>query len=195
MKHHQINSKQLKNIIRENVKLVLKEEAEKKELETSLDQQVDDFFANYENESKLKKNEGFDLRSMTRRFLLDVGLPLLEADEDKKDDNKDKKVDNEKSAEVPRKLTLDDIDIENFASSVVRLIDNYDSLLEVRNTLARRAKNFLSKNYTPDVVKTFENVLADEHDLKIGESHLEKDAGDFQAPPADRAGVSPGGGT
>jgi uncharacterized protein YheU (UPF0270 family) len=50
MKHHQINSKQLKNIIRENVKLVLKEEAEKKELETSLDQQVDDFFANYENE-------------------------------------------------------------------------------------------------------------------------------------------------
>jgi hypothetical protein len=64
-----INSQDLKKIIREQVRSVLREEKEKKELQDSLDQQVDDYLISYESEAKVKKNEGFDFRSMTRNFL------------------------------------------------------------------------------------------------------------------------------
>lgn len=172
---HKINSQNLKKIIREQVKNILHEEVVKKELEASLDQQVDNFLISYESEAGVKKNEGFDFRSMTRNFLSTSSHSLFEADETEKPEEK-------------KKLEAGDIDIEDFASSVVRLIDNYDSLLEVRNTLARRAINFLSENYTPDVVNQFKLILEDEHDIVAGKSNAEEDDDEFPAPPADRAG-------
>lgn len=178
-----IDASKLKKIIQEQVRLVL-EEKEKKEVEDSLDQQVDDLLASYESESKIKKNEGLDFRMMTRRFLSAPSKTLFEAEEDKKD---------EEDSEEKKKLTIEDIDIEDFASSVARMIDNYDSLLEVRNTLARRAVNFLIENYEENVVNEFKNVLQDVHDIAIGKSKIEIEDEKFQSPPADRAGGGGGG--
>lgn len=172
--NRKLNVAGLKKIIQEQVKLLLNEEKMKKEMKDSLDQQVDDLLISYESEAKTKKNEGLDFRMMTRRFL---SSPLLEAEEDK-----DKK-----------KLTIEDIDIEDFAASVSRMIDNYDSLLEVRNTLARRAINFLIENYEEDVVNEFKNVLEEEHDISIGKTKTELEDEEFEAPFADRAGGSGGG--
>jgi hypothetical protein len=169
----------LKKIIQEQVKLVL-EQKEKKEIEDSLDQQVDDLLASYESESRSKKNEGLDFRMMTRRFLSSTTRTLVEAqDEDKKE---------EEPSEEKKKLTIEDIDVEEFASNVARMIENYDSLLEVRNTLARRAVNFLIENYEEDVVNQFKDVLEEVHDIEIGKSKAEIEDENFQAPPADRAG-------
>ncbi|NBW57964.1 hypothetical protein EBR43_09350, partial [bacterium] len=148
--NRKLNVSQLKKIIREQVKLLV--EGDKKELKDSLDQQVDDLLTSYESEAKTKKNEGLDFRMMTRRFLSSSTAQLLEADEDKGSD---------KEKEEKKKLKMEDIDVEEFAGSVSRLIDNYDSLLEVRNTLARRAVNFLIENYEQDVVNEFKNVLED----------------------------------
>jgi len=174
-----INSEGLKKLIREHIQTVLVEQNEiKKEMKDSLDQQVDDLFMSYETDSKPTKNENVDFRSMTKSFLQN----LVEAEEDKKD---------EKDSEV--KLTSNDIDIEKFASNVVRLIDNYDSLLEVRNTLARRAINFLNDKYESSVSKEFQIVLQDQHDITIGKSKYEEQDEEYPAPPAERSGGTGGG--
>lgn len=180
--NRKLNVSQLKKIIREQVKLLV--EGYKKELKDSLDQQVDDLLISYESEAKTKKNEGLDFRMMTRRFLSSSTTQLLEADEDKGSD---------KEKEEKKKLKMEDIDVEEFAGSVSRLIDNYDSLLEIRNTLARRAVNFLIENYEQDVVNEFKNVLEDSYDITIGKSKIEIEDEKFEAPLADRAGGSGGG--
>lgn len=140
--------------------------------EDSLDAQIDRYFADYEKESSISKNEGLDFRMMTRRF-------LSEADEDA---DKDK----------TKKLTIDDIDVENFLDSVMRLVDNYDALLEVRNTILRRAVNFLVKGYEPTVADAFKENLTEIYGMEIGKSKSEVEDEEFQAPAADRAGITPG---
>jgi len=188
-----INSQDLKKIIREQIRSVLLEETVKKELQDSLDQQVDDFLISYESDAKVKKNEGFDFRSMTRSFLSTTSRNLLEAEGDEEEEKPADEAGDEEKPEEKKKLSAEDIDIEEFASSVVRLIDNYDSLLEVRNTLARRAMNFLSDNYSPDVVSQFKIVLEDEHDITVGKSKADEEDNEFPSPVAAGAGSGGGG--
>ena len=141
---------------------------------TSLDAQVDRLLISYEKEAKNSQNEGKDFRSTVRRF-------LLEADEDKgKEDIKPAK-----------KLGIDDINVESFSSSVVRLIDNYDNLLEVRDTLLRRSRDFLKKNYSDDVVSQFLSILREEFDVRINVDDVDKEF-IFEPPPAVGAGKNPG---
>ena len=188
-----INSQDLKKIIREQIRSVLLEETVKKELQDSLDQQVDDFLISYESDAKVKKNEGFNFRSMTRSFLSTASRNLLEAEGDEEEEKPADEAGDEEKPEEKKKLSAEDIDIEEFASSVVRLIDNYDSLLEVRNTLARRAMNFLSDNYSPDVVSQFKIVLEDEHDITVGKSKADEEDNEFPSPVAAGAGSGGGG--
>jgi hypothetical protein len=188
-----INSQDLKKIIREQIRSVLLEETVKKELQDSLDQQVDDFLISYESDAKVKKNEGFDFRSMTRSFLSTTSRNLLEAEGDEEEEKPADETGDEEKPEEKKKLSAEDIDIEEFASNVVRLIDNYDSLLEVRNTLARRAMNFLSDNYSPDVVSQFKIVLEDEHDITVGKSKADEEDNEFPSPVAAGAGSGGGG--
>lgn len=138
-----------------------------KESEDSLDNQVDRYLADYESEAKSSKKESKDWRSTVRR--------ILEADEDENDSKGDVE------------LTQEDIDVSSFTNSVIRLIENYDSLLEVRNTLLRRSINFLEKSYNSEVIDAFKNSLREEHGIEIGKSKSEVED-DFEAPPADRAG-------
>lgn len=176
---------------------LLREAPEEKELDDSLDSQVDNLFSDFEKEAKNLKKEGKDFRSFVRRF-------LTEAEEDEKEEDKEeeeKKPDEDKKDESgepedeeaeKKKLTIDDIDMTSFANSVVRLIDNYDSLLEVRNTILRRAHNFLMKSYEPSVADSFDETLEEVHGMQVGKSKFDKDDDDFQPPAAARAGTSPG---
>jgi len=169
---------QLRRLIAEEIQKSLLEVGEKdkkEEGEDSLDAQVDRYLADYEAESKSAKTEGKDFRMMVRRFLSEA-----EGDEEKKE-------------EEPKKLTIEDLDVENFVNSVMRLIDNYDSLLEVRNTILRRAVNFLIEGYTPDVAEAFKENLMEFHGMEIGKSKAEVEDEEYEAPTADRAGPSLGG--
>jgi hypothetical protein len=143
----------------------------------SLDAQVDRYLAEYEGEAKSSKQEGKDFRRVTRRLLGEAEDEAPKADE----------------TSTPKKMSIDDIDVENFANGVVRMIDNYDSLLEVRSTLARRAINFIAKSYDADVVKALQEVLRTDHGLVPGESQSDVASEDFPAPAADRAGAGGGG--
>jgi hypothetical protein len=176
-----LTPKGLEKIIKEQIRSILQEQPGglvEKQPEDSIDKQIDDLLIDYESDSKIKKNEGFDFRSMTRRFLLNT-IPLTEAEE------KDAE-----AASPKTQLTLNDIDVEEFANHVVRLIDNYDSLLEVRNTIARRAINFLLENYEPTVVKQFEVVMEDQHDIVIGKSKADQED-EKSSPPAVGSGGMP----
>lgn len=167
---------QLRKLIAEEVKRNLSEVAEKQEDgEDSLDSQVDRYLSDYESESRVSKMEGKDFRMMVRRFLSEA-----EGDEEKKDEKE------------PEKLKAEDIDVESFLGSVMRLVDNYDALLEVRNTILRRAVNFLVKGYEPAVAEAFKENLLDVYGMELGKSKSEVEDDEFQAPTADRAGTSPG---
>jgi len=167
---------QLRKLIAEEVKRNLSEVAEKQEDgEDSLDSQIDRYLSDYESESRVSKMEGKDFRMMVRRFLSEA-----EDDEEKKDEKE------------PEKLKAEDIDVENFLGSVMRLVDNYDALLEVRNTILRRAVNFLVKGYEPAVAEAFKDNLLDVYGMELGKSKSEVEDDEFQAPAADRAGTSPG---
>lgn len=148
--------------------------------EDSLDDQIDRYLTNYESEAKNSKNEGLDLRSITRRFLVEA------------DDEEDKKEKSEDKSTV-KTLSIEDIDVSSFAKDVMRLVDNYDTLLEIRNTILRRASNYLSKNYEQNVVDAFKEELMENYDTEIGETEAEKQD-KFQPPKAAAAGPMGGGG-
>jgi len=157
--------------------------------EDSLDDQVDKYFGEYESEAKSSKTEGKDFRRTLRRLL---GEAADDADppEETPDDGPGLDAD-------PSKQPVDSIDVASFVNSVVRLIDNYDSLLEVRNTILRRAATFLGKTYDPKVVEAFKDDLRENHGMEIGKSHDDTAQDEFPAPAADRAGdggSGPGGG-
>lgn len=140
-----------------------------KETDDSLDSQVDRYLGEYEGEAKNSKQEGKDFRALTRRI-------VSEAEGD------------DQAAGAAGKLSGDNIDVESFANSVARMIDNYDSLLEVRSTLARRAKNFLVKAYDDEVVQSFMRCMREDHGIVPGENKGDIDAEEYPAPVADRAG-------
>lgn len=169
----------LKNLVQSLLKEA--KEDEKESGEDSLDAQIDKYLANYEAEAKNSKNEALDFRMMTRRFLIEAG-------ED--EEGGDKKA--EKS-EKPEKLTAEDLDVNSFVVDVMRLVDNYDNLLEVQNTILRRAANFLVDSYETDVVNAFKEELLDSYGIEIGKSKSEKED-EFEAPKAGAAGPAGGGG-
>lgn len=167
----------LKNLVR--ILREAPESVEEEKGEDSIDSQIDQYFSDFEKEGKNAQLEGRDFRRTTRRF-------LLEAEED------EEKAEEKPKEEEPKKLTAEDINVDSFANGVVRLIDNYDSLLEVRNTIIRRAVNFLLKSYEPDVADSFKESLEEKHGLQVGKSKQEQADEEFQPPSADRAGTSPG---
>jgi len=158
---------------------------------SSLDNQVDKFLSEYETEAKNTKKEGMDFRSMVRRALREAG-------DDEEEQHAEKPGDDDKQDDVakdePEKLSADDLDMSTFVNSVIRLVDNYDSLLEVKNTILRRARNFIAKNYNPEAAESFDESLKEEHGMDIGESSFDHAEDDFQAPSAGAAGPLGGGG-
>jgi ribosomal protein L24 len=86
-----------------------------------------------------------------------------------------------------------DFSVESYASDVVRLIENYDSLLEIRDTVVRRVINRLRETQGDDVVDRFVQVLKDTHDVEVGKTDVEK-RNSIEAPTSAEAGPAGGGG-
>lgn len=154
------------------------------EIGDSLDAQVDRMFNGYEKSAKTAKVEGKDWRRTVRRLVSEA------EDEETTDDSEE----SQKSdvTEEPPKLSLDDLDVEAFVNDVARLINNTENLLEVRSTLARRAENFLKRNYDEEVVDAAKSALREQHGIVVDMTDMERKSEDFVAPRAGEAG--PGGG-
>jgi hypothetical protein len=174
----------------------------------SLDQQVDKYLGQYESDAKKSDDAlgagdgmGIDLNtsqmeSMDWRDL--VKGVIIEAGQEDKDsqDAGDAAPGADEMTGADDKPGLDSLDVAKFADDVVRLIENYDSLLEVRSTLHRRAKAFLAKNYSEEVVNAFDDVMRDDHGMEAGKDKFTVDAERYPAPSAERASGSaePGAG-
>lgn len=178
----------------------------------SLDAQVDRYLGQYESSAKKSDGDldspgndlstsGADVDQMESIDWRDlIKGRLIEAGEGDKDDENDE----ENAApgadammdQVPDKPGLDKLNIESFANDVARMIENYDSLLEIRSTLLRRARAFLMKNYDDEVVKAFEDSMRDDHGMEAGVGSQDLAIDKFVAPAADRANGSaaPGAG-
>ena len=182
-KESKLKLSQLRKLIVEEVKRSLLEVGEKdkkEEGEDSLDSQIDKYLIDYEVESKPIKAENKDFRTMIRQFLSEA-----EEDDSKEDADADEE---DADKEELKKLTIEDLDVNSFIDNVVRLIENYDSLLEDQSTILCRATNFLLKGYEPDVAKAFKEIASERYDLQIGKSKYEIEDDEYERPIADRAG-------
>ncbi len=160
----------------------------------SIDSQVDRYLGQYEGDAKKADEPSIDqMESIDWRDLC-KGVVLTEAgqgDKDAGDDEDDAAPGADAmTGEDDNKLGLESLDVPKFVNDVVRLIENYDSLLEVRSTLLRRATSFLKKTYDDEVIKAFQDVLRDEHGMEAGTDKMSIDADRFPAPNADRANGS-----
>lgn len=153
------------------------EEKKPEEGEDSLDDQIDRYLVNFESEAKTSKTEGRDWRSTIKRLLGEA-----EDDEEEGDDLPDPE-----DIKI-EKLESSSIDMSSYVNSVMRLVNNYDNLLEVRNTILRRAANFLAKTYDKETIVAYTEELSNSHGIEIGKSKRESELDKFQAPAADRAG-------
>jgi len=175
----------------------------------SLDRQVDRYLAQYESDAKKTDNstampnasqmEALDWRDLVKGVI--VESPFMnqagQGDKDAEDPGDAAPgADDMTGDDDANKLTMEDLDIAKFADDIVRLIENYDSLLEVRSTLMRRARSFLKKNYNEEVLTSYDNVMRDDHGMVAGEDKQSVDDEQFPAPPAARAAGSaePGAG-
>ena len=188
MKRYDPKTKWRKLVLEARRMLVEAEKDPKEDGEDSLDDQVDRYLTDFEAEAKSAKTEARDWRRTVRRIV------EAEGDEDKEDKKDEEGAEGEGEEEKPKKLSADDIDVDSYANSVMRLIDNYDSLLEVRNTILRRAANFIGKNYEMDVLNQFKETLRGDYGMEIGRSPEDMTDEKFPAPPAARAGGTGGGG-
>ncbi len=161
----------------------------------SLDAQVDRYFGEYESAAKKEDEEeppdASQMESIDWRDLLKGRL--FEAGEGDKDDQG--ATDAAPGADAmtgddDEGLGIEKIDVEAFANDVARLIENYESLLEIRSTLLRRARQFLEKTYADEVVNAFEASMRDDHGMEAGNSSLDISSDKFTAPAADRANGS-----
>lgn len=85
------------------------------------------------------------------------------------------------------------IDLETFASETSRLIQNYESLLDIESAIYHRAVSMLQKNYGADVVDTFKEIMHDQYGYDFGDVRPDP-VGDIAPLALGSAGEGGGGG-
>ena len=64
---------------------------------------------------------------------------------------------------------IDEINIQDFASNVARLVKNYENLLDMESILVSRAGEFLKDRYGEDAEAKLTDELESVHDIEIKE--------------------------
>lgn len=142
----------------------------------SLDNQVDSYLIGFEDESTETQNEWVSMpkkshfRSLSEkrrrkgRTLWEAFDNLMEAPDDEEDEETTDNAEPENpgpAAPPPPPLNLD-----TFAQRVARLVNNYDTMLDIPGSIVDRARRFLQDNYDEDTAAQFEEILATQHDIE-----------------------------
>ena len=140
----------------------------------SVDDQIDALILRYETSSiKSEPSLNESLKSLNLRFLLEQEDDMAPPDDEAEDDAVEDEVEEEDAEEAAEpsgsenisvtepadKQEVPDLDIDRFANRVVRLINNYQSLLNVEEAILNRAKTFLDENYGDAFVQSFSDTL------------------------------------
>jgi hypothetical protein len=92
----------------------------------------------------------------------------------------------EESATLPADQPEMNFDAAGYSTEVAHLVDNYDSLFDIKGIIIRRALNFVGKKYTKEQSDAVKDVLETQFGLHLDE----EEEGAPPAPPGDRAGPS-----
>jgi hypothetical protein len=159
----------------------------------SVDDQIDSLLIGFERDSAHE-----DVTTVENYSLLNVMHNLFEqdekADDEKADDEKadDEKADDEKEAKTSEEVASSEpslpkqptLDLNKFAMNVARLHTNSTNLLDISSVIVNRAKNYVEKNYSPEVSSELMDILETQHGV-----YVTGDGPDVPRPPhAERAG-------
>lgn len=156
----------------------------------SVDDQIDALLLRYES-SSIRKGDSINesLKKLNLRFLLEQEEPSEEPEEEPAEEPAAEEPPAEEPAEdaeeseepdpsgsddmsvtspAPRQK-VPDLDIDKFTSRVVRLMNNYESLLNIEESIINRAKSFLDENYGEAFVYEFVNNLSNQYGLETAE--------------------------
>jgi hypothetical protein len=155
----------------------------------SVDDQIDALLLRYESAS-IRKGDSINesLKKLNLRFLLEQDEEP--ADEEPVEEPADAEPAEEPTDEEPAdeseepdpsgsddmsvtspapRQKVPDLDIDKFTSRVVRLMNNYESLLNIEESIINRAKSFLDENYGEAFVYEFVNNLSNQYGLETSE--------------------------
>ena len=149
----------------------------------SVDDQIDALLLRYETSSiRAEPSLNESLKSLNLKFLLEqeeeepVDEPPVEdeapvddapAEDDSAEDTPEPEGSEKISVTTPaEKQEIPDLDIDRFASRVVRLLSNYQSLLNVEEAVLNRAKTFLDENYGDAFVQAFNDTLIQNYGIE-----------------------------
>lgn len=83
--------------------------------------------------------------------------------------------------------TSSEFDPYKFAMGVMRLVNNYDTLLNIQDTIVKRAEKYIKDNKDESAAKEFMDELEESFGYKPDSSRAMKDY-EYEAPPAVRSG-------
>jgi len=149
----------------------------------SVDDQIDALLLRYETSSiRSEASLNESLKSLNLRFLLeqeDEAAPpddpvedeAIEDEVEAEDEAEDEVVEPSGSENISVTKPADaqavpDLDIDKFANRVVRLLNNYKSLLNVEEAVLNRAKTFLDENYGDTFVQAFSDTLVQTYGIE-----------------------------
>ena len=141
----------------------------------SVDDQIDALLLRYESASIRKEpslNES--LKNLNLRFLLeqDEEEPPPEeppAEEPPPEDPDPAGSEDMKVTSPADEQKIPDLDVDKFTMRVVRLVNNYNNLLNIEESIINRAKHFLDENYGEVFVQDFLNNLSSKYGLEMQE--------------------------
>lgn len=162
----------------------------------SVDDQIDALLLRYESAS-IRKSDSLNesLKKLNLRFLLEqeeeeppeeppaeeppaeeppAEEPAADAGAEESDEDdapaEDPSGSDDMSVTAPAgKQKVPDLDIDKFTARVVRLVNNYESLLNIEESIVNRAKTFLDENYGEAFVYEFVNNLSSKYGLETAE--------------------------
>jgi len=132
---------------------------------SSVDDQIDSLFIKFEKEAI--KAEG-RVRSLAQL--------MFEAPEDEEEVVEEEPAEDaeptsvgseERDEEWSAEPQTPPIDMDQFVRRVVRLLENYDSLLDIPTVIVQRAQNYILENYDEAAAQDFESSLEEDHGISL----------------------------
>ena len=160
----------------------------------SLDDQLDSLILMYEKDAIKKDDIAESLRYLSLSAL------LREQEEPAEEEPAEEEPAEEESAAPSGSESMDpevkpatsqkvpNLDIDEFAINIARMIMNYESLLDVKKVIINRAKNHLDKNYGDAYVKRFLETLEEQFGITSEEFNV-----DYSADVPFAIGANPAG--
>jgi hypothetical protein len=173
----------ISKILQENIKFLCEEKEDQALSDShneSIDLQVYKKFIEFEKNSQTSDQKFENFFYSSHNYLFE------------EEEEKSKESDDSESQMSEELMTTQDIDLNQFTSDVVRLIENFSNLIEIRDTVVRRALKFLAGSYDEEVLKLFEETLKEEFGIEEDKTVYDQNY-EVQPSRADRAGPSGAG--